>query len=110
MFPKKNRLSKRSDVLLVLRRGRKIVTSVCDIYLLRGGLGEEPRVAIVVSKKVSKSAVARNKVRRIFREILRTKVDTFSKDLRIVIVAKNQVLRVDKNFVESALMDAFKDV
>lgn len=108
MFSKKNRLSKRKDILLVLKKGEKITTSVCNLYLLRGDPKEEARISIVVSKKVSGSAVVRNKVKRIFREILRSKVDELQRGLRLVIVARREVLGAEKAFIERTLGGVLK--
>ena len=110
MFPKKNRLSKKSDVLLVLKRGRKFTRGICNIYFLEGDLEKEPRVTVVVSKKVSTSSVARNRVKRIFREILRPRIGGLRKGLNIVVVAKKEILGRERDFIERALGDFLKYV
>lgn len=110
MFPKKNRLTSSHDILLVLKKGRKITTSVCNVYILESNSGEVPRVSIVVSKKVSKSAVVRNKMKRIFRGILRPNIDALLKGARIVIVAKKEVLELEKDLVGKVLEGALLHV
>ena len=52
-----------------------------------------PRIAVVVSKKVHKSAVGRNRIRRRVYEILRQHVPYFTGVYDVVLVVKNRLVR-----------------
>ncbi len=84
-FPKHLRLRKEREFKEVFRRGRKIDLGFAVFYLSPNNLGY-PRFGIVVSKKVSKKAVIRNRLKRLFREYFRLHKDRFnSKDVVAVV-------------------------
>lgn len=77
MFARVNRLSESSRVIAVVRHGSSYNGRHCRIVALRprelGALASQPaRYAVVVSKKISKLAVTRNRLKRRFREALKT--------------------------------------
>ena len=61
MLKKANRFSGRVRLLRVFRTGRVTRSQECSV---RFAEAKQLRVAVVVSKKVSKSAVVRNRIRR----------------------------------------------
>ncbi len=64
MLKSVNRLKKDSDFQVVWRTGTKIKTAhLVGSFLVTNG--EEPRFGVIISKKISKLAVKRNRVRRI---------------------------------------------
>jgi ribonuclease P protein component len=63
MLPRNNRLKKEKDFGNVLRSGRKIKEGPLILKLARVG-GTQTRLGISVSKRISKKATVRNKVRR----------------------------------------------
>jgi ribonuclease P protein component len=69
MFSKKNRLAKDRDVQRVMRQGRSFFDQSFTIKGLQGV--PTSRFTVVVSTKVSKSAVRRNRIKRVVREYLR---------------------------------------
>ena len=84
-FPKRFRLRKESEFKEVFRRGRKVNLGFAVFYVTSNDLGY-PRFGVVVSKKVSKKAVVRNRLKRLFREYFRLHKDRFnSKDVVAVV-------------------------
>jgi ribonuclease P protein component len=72
MFAKRNRLAKDRDVQMVYKRGRSIFTPFFTIKLLPSARSEVPaRFTVVVSTKVAKHAVRRNRIKRVIREVIR---------------------------------------
>ena len=69
-FPGSCRLKKKAEFQEVRSRGEKLYTRNLIIYYLKNQLSH-PRLGITVSKKVSKKAVLRNKIKRRIREIFR---------------------------------------
>jgi ribonuclease P protein component len=72
MFSRKNRLAKDRDVQRVVKAGRAFFDPRFTIKALRQP--EHTRITVVVSTKVSKSAVRRNRIKRVLREYLRKQV------------------------------------
>lgn len=70
-------------------------------YLYRGGLisglilkknDKEKRFGIIVSKKISKKAVERNKVRRLVYLAVRENMEKFSEGLRVIFLVRPEII------------------
>ena len=109
MLLKKNRLQKKKDFERVFAQGKGFRQDLLFLKAAKNDLGTI-RFGIVVSKKVSKSAVKRNKVKRRLREIIRLQLQnhpTFgaeqdSKGIDVVVVALPGIQ--DKNYQEMEIM------
>lgn len=75
MLPKKHRLARTKDVKKTLEQGRGFFNSFFTVKFKK--TTAPPRFTVVVSTKVSKSAVQRNRIKRVLRESLRTKLAEF---------------------------------
>jgi len=75
MLAKKNRLS-RKDFTLVL--GSKISANTAHFLLKKGLDADLPKIAVSVSKKVSKKAVDRNLIRRRVYSVLKPLINDLS--------------------------------
>jgi ribonuclease P protein component len=73
MLPAKYRLAKRKDIERVMKRGRSFFVGDISIRVVKNNL-ENSRLNVVTSLKVSKKAVARNKLKRQIREIIRKNI------------------------------------
>lgn len=71
MFSRRNRLSRRSDVLRVIKNGKKIRLPHVLVYIQKGDTALPSRHTCIVGKKVAKSAVARHRFQRWLREAVR---------------------------------------
>lgn len=76
MLHKKHRLAKTSDVQKALGRGRAFFNPLFSLRFLSHSL--QKRFTVVVSTKVSKKAVRRNRVKRLLREFIRLQINNFS--------------------------------
>lgn len=72
MLPKENRLTDDYDFRKVRRRGTKVTTPFFALYCLRMSLSGPSRFGFVISTKADKRATARNRVKRLFREGVRS--------------------------------------
>lgn len=84
MLPSPHRLSRAGEIEGVFRRGRRAQGACLFIKALANG-GEHTRYAVVVSRKVSKRAVVRNRLRRIIREELRLLLPSSAPGFDVVI-------------------------
>ena len=85
MFPKKHRLGSTKNIQLTFRRGRNFFNSFFIVrYLPRPD--EPSRFAVIVSTKVDKSAVKRNRLKRLLREMIKKKMAFLPKGDYAVVV------------------------
>ncbi|MFA4998628.1 MAG: ribonuclease P protein component [Candidatus Paceibacterota bacterium] len=73
MLSKKNLLKKKGDIERVFKKGRGSKEDFLLLKAVRNSLSSS-RFGIVVSQKVSKKAVLRNKIRRRLKEIIGAKI------------------------------------
>jgi ribonuclease P protein component len=103
MLPQINRIKKKKDFDFIFKKGKSLKTSLLVFKILKNGL-DYNRFASVVSLKVSKKAVVRNKIRRMFSAIMATKLkpaDGIGKD--IVIVAFSGIDKKPKEEIEQLI-------
>jgi len=63
-LPKKNRLKKKELFKKIKQSGQLIRTPFFNILFLRQDGVDLPKIGVIVSKKIDKSAVVRNKIKR----------------------------------------------
>ena len=95
MLSSKNRLREKSDINKVFRDGKAVAGCFVFLKVLKNGL-DDNRFAFVVSSKISKKAVIRNKIKRRLREII--KQTQLKQGFDFVVVTKPSI--VDKGFQE----------
>ncbi len=86
-------ISKHSEIKSVLSKGKKFVFTNF-IVLCRENYLNYPRYAVIVSKKVSKRAVDRNRAKRLIRELIRKNRDILSNigGVDLVFVVRKNIL------------------
>lgn len=109
MLPKKNRLKKKKDFERVFMNGKIIKCQ--DLFLKYiDNDKEDTKIGIVVSKKVSKKAVDRNKAKRRIREAFRLIGSKLKNGINMIAVAypsvKNREFSDIKEQIEAALTKA----
>ena len=105
---KKNRLKKKKDFERVFRKGRAVNGSFLFIKFRPNSIGV-PRIAFVISIKVSKKAVIRNKIRRILSEAARLSFKEIP-SYDIIVVANNKIVGVQKNEIRQDLIGTLKKI
>ena len=86
MLLKKNRLNKRKDFEKVLKGARGLKS---DFLYLKGADNEleTTRIGFIVSQKVSRRAVVRNKLKRQLREIVKPELERIRKGKDLIFIA-----------------------
>lgn len=84
MLAQKNRLSKKDDFELIFRSGNKIFNQYLNLRFRENDL-DCCRFSIIVSNKISKKAVVRNKLRRRIKTFIVNNLSNFRKNYDLVI-------------------------
>jgi ribonuclease P protein component len=102
------RLRKHADYQRVYREGRKqFSSSMSYFYALRGEASPcGPRVGLTAGKVLGK-AVARNRIKRRMRDIVRRRIDLVNANVDIVLHPKRSVLTADFVRLESEVVRIF---
>lgn len=77
MISRKNRFHGHGSLRYVYRNGQTVRGPICALKFVRNEKRKDYRLAVVVSKKVSKSAVVRNRIRRRMYEAFRLEAPGF---------------------------------
>jgi len=104
---KSNRITKDKEFDRAFKIGQSFYTKLFGIKAVDNGL-EINRLGVLISTKVSKKAVIRNKFKRRIKEIIRKELPGLKSGKDLVIIVFRPIL--DKNFkeMEEALIMAFK--
>ena len=97
MLKKTNRITKDKEFDRAFKTGQSFYTQIFGIKAVDNGL-ETDRLGVLISTKVSKKAVIRNKVKRQIREIIQKELPHLKQGKDLVIIVFTQIL--DKKFEE----------
>lgn len=89
MISRKNRFRGHSSLKYVYRNGKTVRGPLCSIRYVTNSKRDEYRLAVVVSKKVHKSAVVRNRIRRRLYEAVRLQAPHIKQPFDLVITVFN---------------------
>lgn len=94
MLKKVNRLKSRKDFEEIKKAGVMYHSPSFSLIIKISELMDqsEPRFGFVVSKKISKKAVERNKVKRLLSTILQKRLNRFNKKTKGIILVKSCIL------------------
>jgi ribonuclease P protein component len=107
MLKKRYRLNKNKDFDRVFQQGASAYAAFLGLKVAANNLPES-RFAILVSKKIDKKAVARNKLKRQIRNILRADYVQKIKGYDVVIVCLPPIAGKDFNEIKEELGFAFR--
>lgn len=105
MLPKKHRLSKSAEVRKTTARGRSFFNPYFTIKSSKDT--DRVKVTVIVSVKVSKKAVVRNKIKRIIRETVRINIDNFQSG-SYVFIAKIKAGELPSAELKKQVLSALK--
>ena len=97
MLPKENRLTKKKAFDQLLKEGQAHFSQTLVLKLIKNNLSIS-RFGFIISKKIAKKAVIRNKLKRRLREIIRKDISQLKGGYDIVIITKKNSGVIDKNY------------
>lgn len=92
MISRAHRFHGRNSLRFVYQHGRTVRGPLCSLKYVRNPRRRSYRLAVIVSKKVNKSAVRRNRIRRRLYEAFRTQLAGFSEPYDMVVTVFNEEL------------------
>ncbi|PIR96663.1 MAG: ribonuclease P protein component [Candidatus Doudnabacteria bacterium CG10_big_fil_rev_8_21_14_0_10_41_10] len=103
MLPKQSRLSKEKDIVLVLRRGRRLTSSFMNLNVLNNHT-KVSRFGFIVSKKVAAKPIKRNLIKRRMRNIIGKHKKNLLTGFDCLFVTKPPIKLVDYQDTEKELL------
>ena len=91
MLKRENRIRLRKEFAEIKNKG-KILYSPLFGFLTYKENDDQKKFGFIVSKKISKKAVDRNKIRRILSEVVRENLEKFENGTRIIFLTKKEIL------------------
>lgn len=102
---KTNRLKKQKDFDLLKKKGKQVSTDLFNYVYLQEDT-KRKQIGFVVSKKISKKAVARNKIRRRLSEAVRLLLPRIKPGVKAIFFVKQKI----KNSSYQEIYDRVRDV
>ncbi|MCX6720067.1 MAG: ribonuclease P protein component, partial [Candidatus Staskawiczbacteria bacterium] len=102
MLPKINRIKNKKDFEVIFRKGINFKNSLFILKFLKNDLGKN-RFGFVVSQKVSKKAVIRNKVRRRLVEAVKKENEKIKIGTDLVFIALPGIEKKEFSEIKEAL-------
>jgi len=107
MLKKENRISLNKDFDRTFRSGKSFIGKNLKIKVVDNNL-EKTRFGIIISAKISKKAVVRNKYRRLIREIIKKELLNISSGKDLVIIVFKEILDKNSQEIEKELLSGLK--
>ena len=92
MLPKENRLSAKDNFARIKKEGKIFQAESFSAVLYKREDDKPIRIGVIVSNKISKSAVARNRIKRILKEILLPNIALLKKGFSLIFLVKRKVI------------------
>lgn len=105
MLKKINRIGKKKEFQEILKKGKMFQSPIFGLLMVKTG-DEEKKFGFVVSKKISKRAVDRNRIRRLLADSVRLNLDMIKEGTRGIFLARKAMLGLKFGEVEKELKNA----
>lgn len=99
MLPKKHRLMLSKDFEILKNQGRRINGPLFNLIVAKRDENQPPRFGFVVSRKIDKKAVRRNRCKRLLREATRPFLSSAKPGYDVLLLAKKPLK--EKSFGET---------
>ena len=91
MLKRENRVRSKKEFAEIKNEGRVLYSPLFGFLTWKKD-DDLKKFGFIVSKKISKKAVDRNRIRRILSEIVRNNMERFGKGTRVVFLTKQEIL------------------
>lgn len=108
MLPKKNRLSKSPELIKIKNSGKILQSRSFGVAFLERGDSLPSRFGFVVSAKISKKAIERNRIKRVLRESVGRLLEKVSPGFDILFLGKKNILGVEFDKISKEVRHSLK--
>lgn len=91
MLKRENRIKLKKEFAEIKNKGRVLYSPLFGFLTHKENDGQK-KFGFIVSKKISKKAVDRNKIRRILSEVIRKNLEKFENGTRVIFLTKKEIL------------------
>jgi len=91
VLKRENRIRLKREFAEVKNKGRVLYSPLFGFLTYKEN-DDQKKIGFIVSKKISKRAVDRNRIRRILSEIVRKNLERFENGTRIIFLTKKEIL------------------
>jgi ribonuclease P protein component len=107
--PKTTSLSRQSDFSSIYKRGKRHRSRLLTAVVAAAPDGQDViRVAFVVSKKVAKQAVRRNRIKRRLREAFRLQLSSAAPVMDFILIAQPEAAKADYAHLHATVGDLMR--
>jgi len=107
MLASANRLTMQGDFKQLAGKGKPFYSALITIKVLKNNRPQS-RFGIIVSTKVSKKAVVRNRLKRRLSEVIRLNLSEIKSGFDVIIMVKQALAEKKYQEIESELLQLFK--
>ena len=107
MLQQKNRIRKKKEIEEIFKKGKGFKQDFLILKTNKNNL-DTCRFAFIVSKKISKKAVIRNKIKRRLREAVRLKIKELKPGFDNLFIALHEIETKDFKEIQEAIEKLFK--
>lgn len=107
MFPKKQRISKQKEIEAVFKGKISVYNKLFGLKSIQNSL-DYSRYTVIISTKVSKLAVERNRIKRAVKKILREQNKNIPKSVDCVIISLKEANKKETIEIEEAIKNLLK--
>jgi len=109
MLKKENRIRLKNHFDQVFKRGSSFYYKILGFKIYDNNL-DFSRLGVIVSNKVSKKAVNRNRLKRIIRDFFQDNIENIQKGKDIIVITLPEIENKEKDEIREVLFNAFKKI
>ena len=110
MLPQKNRITGNNLIEKLKNKGKAVQSKNFTILFLKRKDKKPSRFAFVVSTKISKKAVERNKVKRRLRHVVSDNLDLLKKEKDVLVLVKRRIVKESMDFLKKEIGESFNKI
>ena len=107
MLAKKYCLKGKANFEKVFKKGDKCFVDIFGLKISRNDL-DYSRFGIIISGKISKKAVVRNKIKRRISEIFRLNLKNFKSGFDVIILCRQPIIKASYQDIEKEILNSAK--
>ncbi|MFA6184561.1 MAG: ribonuclease P protein component [Candidatus Shapirobacteria bacterium] len=102
MLKRENRIRLKKEFAEIKNKGRILYSPLFGFLTCKEN-DDQKKFGFIVSKKISKKAVDRNRIRRVLSEVVRKKLEKFENGTRVIFLTKKEILGKKYDEVEKEI-------